>query len=145
MENKIYIIAHGYGEDFSIDGVCDTAEEANKLCAVYNDSTWKNGKCYTERRVLPINRFYQTVPDDRPLVYRVSVQFKAKRNRSLQGKVARGIDSGICYFSGSRTKPSVTQADKAWTVDLFVPAGTTQDEMVQMAKEALDEHLAAQV
>lgn len=145
MNNRAYIIAHGTGEDFAIDGVCQAKEAAERLCAVYNDSVGKDGLCYVERRVIPINRFADAPAADGKIVYKVSVQFSAsgKGNRKIgKGKLLSGITDGICYFDGKKRKPYVTEGDRKWIVDIFVESGTDEDSIILSAKEALEKQLA---
>ena len=147
-ENRVYLIAHGNGDDFAVDGICEDRDAARKLCAVYNDSVGKKGLCYAERRVITVNRFRTELTDiaDMETVYRVTVQFSASgkdKRKFGKWKVLSGISEGICYFDGKKRKPVITEGERCWTADLFVPDGASEAEIIDAARAAVEEQLAA--
>lgn len=138
---KTYIIAHGYGDDFAIDGVCSDRDTARRLCAVYNDSVGKKGLCYVERRVLTVNNYPANPDAEGDVVFKVAVQFGLDRSRKVgNGKVLYDQTEGKCYFTSKKTQPSVSQDGSKWTVEFFVETGTAA-ELIEQAREILTQHL----
>ena len=144
MANKTYIIVHDVLSVPVIDGVCDSLEQAENLCAVYNESAWKNGKCFDERRVMKVNKFAPAAVDGQEILHRVTIQFPIYKNGRIgPGKVEVGVDAGVCYYAGNRSKPSVTASIGLYHVHLYI-SGPTPDDLIDRARAVLDQYLEEQ-
>ena len=141
MQTVNYLVVSGEGESFTIDGVCGTLENAERICAVMNERSGK-GKCFAERRVIRVNNYEEIPSDGKKIVRKVSVRFKRKKGGLAgdEGKIISGFENGICYYDSKKRKPFVTEGTAWWDIDIFTDSDDP-DEAISQAKEQLDKQL----
>ena len=146
MANINYLVVSGEGETFKIDGVCGTKENAERICAVFNDRANQGGKCFAERRVMTVNNYDGPLDDGgAKIVRRVSVRVKCGGKGGstvIGGVIVCGYERGICYSDNGKRKDIVIPYDKnTYLVELFTDS-EDPGAIIQAAMDAVRETVA---